>query len=149
MSKPIRREKPASCPVCAIPTTPPAGPERIASLPWNSSAAVRPPEDIMNIRRMWPAVLVPRGPAGSLSPCEAWRGGLGWGVLLAPEIEVRPPPPPPPPPPPGGGGGAGAAAPPPPPPPAAPPPQPPRTGPRDAAPHPPPPPRPRLSRAPP
>ncbi len=51
MSKPIRRLKPASRPVSAMPTTPPAGPERIASLPWNSSAAVRPPEDIMNISR--------------------------------------------------------------------------------------------------
>ena len=32
-----------------MPTTPPAGPDRIASLPWNSSAAVSPPDDIMNI----------------------------------------------------------------------------------------------------
>jgi len=51
MSKPIRCEKPASRPVSAMPTTPAAGPDRIASLPWNSSAAVRPPDDIMNIRR--------------------------------------------------------------------------------------------------
>ena len=51
MSKPISRVKPASRPVSAMPTTPPAGPDRIASLPWNSSAAVRPPDDIMNIRR--------------------------------------------------------------------------------------------------
>ncbi len=51
MSKPIRRARPASRPVSASPTTPPAGPERIASLPWNSSAAVSPPEDIMNISR--------------------------------------------------------------------------------------------------
>ena len=53
MSKPISRSKPASRPVSAMPTTPPAGPDRIASLPWNSSAAVSPPDDIMNIRRMW------------------------------------------------------------------------------------------------
>ena len=38
-------------PVSAMPTTPPAGPDRIASLPWNSSAAVSPPDDIMNISR--------------------------------------------------------------------------------------------------
>ena len=52
MSKPMRRSKPASRPVSAMPTTPPAGPERIASLPWNSSAAVSPPDDIMNMRRV-------------------------------------------------------------------------------------------------
>jgi len=34
------------------PTTPPAGPERMASLPWNRCAAVSPPDDIMNIRRV-------------------------------------------------------------------------------------------------
>ena len=51
MSKPISFLKPASRPVSAMPTTPPAGPDRIASLPWNSSAAVSPPDDIMNIRR--------------------------------------------------------------------------------------------------
>ena len=33
MSKPIKRAKPASRPVSAMPTTPPAGPDRIASLP--------------------------------------------------------------------------------------------------------------------
>src|SRR5215469_7530943 len=55
MSKPMRWAKPASRPVCAIPTTPPAGPDRIASLPWNRSAAVNPPDDIMNMRRMLPS----------------------------------------------------------------------------------------------
>ena len=50
MSKPMRWRKPACRPVSAMPTTPPAGPERIASLPWNNSAAVSPPDDIMNIR---------------------------------------------------------------------------------------------------
>ena len=44
--------KPAERPVSAMPTTPPAGPDRIASLPRNNSAAVSPPDDIMNIRRM-------------------------------------------------------------------------------------------------
>ena len=42
MSKPISRSKPACRPVSAMPTTPPAGPDRIASLPWNNSAAVKP-----------------------------------------------------------------------------------------------------------
>ncbi|MNW06547.1 hypothetical protein D3C71_2029750 [compost metagenome] len=51
MSKPMTRSKPAASPVFARPTTPPAGPERIASLPWNMSAAVRPPDDIMNMTR--------------------------------------------------------------------------------------------------
>ena len=51
MSKPMRCLKPACRPVSAMPTTPPAGPDRMASLPWNSSAAVSPPEDIMNISR--------------------------------------------------------------------------------------------------
>ncbi len=48
MSKPITRPKPASAAVSTMPTTPPAGPERIASLPRKCSAAVSPPEDIMN-----------------------------------------------------------------------------------------------------
>ena len=51
MSKPIALAKPALAAVRAMATTPPAGPERIASLPANSSAAVRPPDDIMNITR--------------------------------------------------------------------------------------------------
>ena len=52
MSKPIRSlEAGLARRSRAMPTTPPAGPDRIASLPWNSSAAVSPPEDIMNISR--------------------------------------------------------------------------------------------------
>ena len=43
------RAKPASRAVSTMPTTPPAGPDSSASLPWNLSAAVRPPEDIMNV----------------------------------------------------------------------------------------------------
>ena len=37
--------------VRAIATTPPAGPDRIASLPANRLAEVRPPDDIMNMTR--------------------------------------------------------------------------------------------------
>ena len=55
MSKPMTFSKPASFAVSTMPTTPPAGPDSSASLPWNMSAAVRPPEDIMNMRRGdWP-----------------------------------------------------------------------------------------------
>src|SRR5262245_45546030 len=70
MSKPIRCSNPAARPVSAIPTTPPAGPDRIASLPWNRSAAVSPPDDIMNMRR------VSLCPAGRGRPGEA-RAGEG------------------------------------------------------------------------
>ena len=51
MSKPITFSKPASRAVSAMPTTPPAGPERMASRPWNSSADFRPPEEAMKM--MW------------------------------------------------------------------------------------------------
>ena len=51
MSKPITLSKPASLAVSTMPTTPPAGPESSASLPWKRSAAVSPPDDIMNISR--------------------------------------------------------------------------------------------------
>jgi hypothetical protein len=37
--------------VSTMPTTPPAGPDRMASLPWNRSASVSPPDDCMNISR--------------------------------------------------------------------------------------------------
>ena len=50
MSKPMTRSKPALAAVRAIATTPPAGPERIASLPWKQSASVSPPFDIMNMQ---------------------------------------------------------------------------------------------------
>ena len=62
MSKPMTLPKPARRAVSTAATTPPAGPERIASLPWNSVAAVSPPDDCMNIRR------------GAL----IWRGGRPW-----------------------------------------------------------------------
>ncbi|MNI44136.1 hypothetical protein D3C73_984940 [compost metagenome] len=48
MSKPMTRSKPAALAVSAIATTPPAGPDRMASLPRKASAAVSPPEDCMN-----------------------------------------------------------------------------------------------------
>ena len=51
MSKPMTRLKPALTPVRAIATTPPAGPDRIASLPANRPADVSPPDDIMNMTR--------------------------------------------------------------------------------------------------
>ena len=51
MSKPMTLSKPAFRAVSTAATTPPAGPERIASLPWKRSAAVKPPEDCMNMRR--------------------------------------------------------------------------------------------------
>ena len=51
MSKPMTRSKPALSAVRAIATTPPAGPERMASLPAKRFAEVRPPDDIMNMTR--------------------------------------------------------------------------------------------------
>ncbi|MNL74470.1 hypothetical protein D3C87_2001140 [compost metagenome] len=47
MSKPITRSCPARPAVRAMPTMPPAGPDRMASLPWKVVASVRPPEDCM------------------------------------------------------------------------------------------------------
>ncbi len=49
MSKPMIRPCPAIWLVRTAPTTPPAGPDRIASLPSNMRASVSPPEDCMNI----------------------------------------------------------------------------------------------------
>ena len=51
MSNPINLLKPASFAVLAIPTTPPAGPESIASLPAKKRASVSPPLDCINIKR--------------------------------------------------------------------------------------------------
>ncbi len=47
MSKPITRACPAAAAVRAMPTMPPAGPERIASLPWKPWAAASAPPDCM------------------------------------------------------------------------------------------------------
>ena len=41
----------AATAVRTMPTMPPAGPDRIASLPWNACASVRPPEDCMKYSR--------------------------------------------------------------------------------------------------
>ena len=46
MSKPIARVKPAAWATREKPTTPPAGPERMLSLPRNCSAATRPPAEV-------------------------------------------------------------------------------------------------------
>ena len=51
MSKPISRSKPASLAVSTMPTTPPAGPDRTASLPRKAAASLRPPLDCMKNRR--------------------------------------------------------------------------------------------------
>ena len=48
MSKPMIRRSPAISLIRTAPTTPPAGPLRIASLPWKLPAPVSPPDDCMN-----------------------------------------------------------------------------------------------------
>ncbi len=55
MSKPMIRSKPAAAEVRTAPTIPPAGPERIASLPWKRRASVSPPFDCMKSRRTPPS----------------------------------------------------------------------------------------------
>ncbi len=49
ISNPINLLNPACFPVCVILTTPPAGPDNKASLPWKRFASVRPPLDCINI----------------------------------------------------------------------------------------------------
>ena len=51
MSKPMIRSRPAIAAVRAAPTMPPAGPDRIASLPWKLPASVSPPLDCMKYSR--------------------------------------------------------------------------------------------------
>ena len=51
MSKEMMRSRPARAAVSTAPTMPPAGPERIASLPWKRRASVSPPFDCMNMSR--------------------------------------------------------------------------------------------------
>ena len=51
MSNPITLSKPAASAVRAMPTMPPAGPDRMESLPRNRRASVRPPLDCMNCSR--------------------------------------------------------------------------------------------------
>ena len=60
MSKPMTRSMPAIAAVRAAPTMPPAGPDRIASLPWKPCASANPPFDCMKYSRT---------PASSLSTC--------------------------------------------------------------------------------
>ena len=48
MSKPMTRSSPAASEVLATATMPPAGPDRIESLPRNFAASVRPPLERMN-----------------------------------------------------------------------------------------------------
>ena len=50
MSKPMIRSKPASRDTSTAPTTPPAGPDRIASLPWKRCASVSPPFDLHELQ---------------------------------------------------------------------------------------------------
>ena len=47
MSKPITLAWPARAAVRAMPTMPPAGPDRMASLPAKAWASVSPPDDCM------------------------------------------------------------------------------------------------------
>ena len=51
MSKPMMRSSPAMAAVRAAPTMPPAGPDRMASLPWNRCASASPPFDCMKYSR--------------------------------------------------------------------------------------------------
>ena len=51
MSKPMIRSIPAIAAVRAAPTMPPAGPDRIASLPWKLCASASPPFDCMKNSR--------------------------------------------------------------------------------------------------
>ena len=51
MSKPMTLPNPAAADVRAMPTIPPAGPDRIESLPRNVRASVSPPLDCMNCSR--------------------------------------------------------------------------------------------------
>ena len=51
MSKPMIRPMPAIAAVRAAPTMPPAGPDRMASLPWKCRASASPPLDCMKYSR--------------------------------------------------------------------------------------------------
>ena len=55
MSNPMTCVNPAMAAVRAMPTTPPAGPDRMLSLPWNRRASVSPPLDCMNMIRVSPS----------------------------------------------------------------------------------------------
>ena len=54
MSKPMARWKPAAWATCEKPITPPAGPERMLSLPTNESASTSPPAEVRICNRPAP-----------------------------------------------------------------------------------------------
>ena len=68
MSNPITWVNPAAWAVRATPTIPPAGPDRIESLPRNDCASVRPPCDCMNCTRT---------PGSSLVTLSTYRARTG------------------------------------------------------------------------
>ncbi len=53
MSNPMTLANPASAAVRAMPTMPPAGPDKMESLPRKLAASVRPPLDCMNSSLTW------------------------------------------------------------------------------------------------
>ena len=55
MSKLMILSNPATNEVLTAPTMPPAGPDRMLSLPWKRLASVSPPFDCMNMRRTSPS----------------------------------------------------------------------------------------------
>ena len=88
MSKPMTRPKPAMRAVSTAPTTPPAGPDRMASLPLNRCAEVSPPEDCMN--RSLDAALAcwtraPRATPIDISAQQRREIGVDHGGVAAPD----------------------------------------------------------------
>mmetsp|Transcript_5844 Transcript_5844/g.16555 ORF Transcript_5844/g.16555 Transcript_5844/m.16555 type:complete len:220 (+) Transcript_5844:98-757(+) len=69
MSNVTKRSYPAATDVLTAATMPPAGPDRMASFPWNTVASVRPPLLCMNCRR------VP--PPSSAATCSTYRRRMG------------------------------------------------------------------------
>jgi hypothetical protein len=55
MSNVMMRSNPARPDTRTAPTMPPAGPDRMASLPWKRRASTSPPFDCMNISRTSPS----------------------------------------------------------------------------------------------
>ena len=68
MSKPMTWLKPAWAAVRAMPTMPPAGPDKMESLPRKLAASVRPPLDCMNSSRT---------PASSRATSVTYRRRMG------------------------------------------------------------------------
>ncbi len=71
MSNPITRSKPAAAAVRAMPTMPPAGPDRMESLPRKLAASVSPPLDCMNSSR------TPGGRDSSAATSSTYRRSTG------------------------------------------------------------------------